>query len=222
MKKILILASCIVFLMAGVADAYFYLETGVAGSRNVTLTDPGNASIGSTAGQFTVDYGPTQATAVSYQAFCVDYAVINWGLSSAPFFMINVPDEVPYHEAAFIFNKYANIAPGLAQVAIWEVIFEGLSGGTTTGTLEDLKTLGKFHLTGYSDAELTIAAGYVLDAITNGQNADLSGFMLLVSSSVTDFYGKEDQDFIVRVPEPMTMILFGLGLVGLAVLTRKE
>jgi hypothetical protein len=150
MKKILILASCIVFLMAGVADAYFYLDTSPAGGRNVTITDPGGTS-DSTAGRFTVNFGPTQATAVSYQAFCVDYATIGWGLSSYDFYMIALPSSTPYKQAAYIFDKYGSSNPALAQAAIWEVIFEGLSSGlgpdATSGRSEDGRCLSPhwFH-----------------------------------------------------------------------------
>jgi hypothetical protein len=88
--------------------------------------------------------------------------------------------------------------------------------------LAGLKTEGVYHLTGFTDAELTLAATFVADAIQNSSTFNTDGYMLLVSNSETNYYGNKDQDFIVRVTEPMTMILFGLGLIGLAGLRRKE
>ena len=108
-----------------------------------------------------------------------------------------------YIGAAWLMNEFgaqadtANEAAGL-QAAIWEAIYG--DGFDLTGTPAVL---------GFQTTYLA-----ALKALPNGPTLP-PGFVLLFNESSQDL-------LISRVPEPMTMLLLGLGLVGLAGLRRKE
>lgn len=223
MKKVLVLATLMVFLMAGAAQAeYLLLENSGADLTSVGIHDP-SGSVSTTAGRFTVDFGPSAGNYSVYQAFCVDYANVGWNTPYNSYFMIDVPNALAYKRAAYIFENFGFINPSAAQLAIWEVVFEGLSGSGPAATAAALTSQGVFYVPGLSGAELTDAIAYVQAAIDNAGGFDTSGYKLLVSPTATGtYYGANEQDWLVKVSEPITMILFGLGLLGVAGLRRKE
>ena len=51
---------------------------------------------------------------------------------------------------------------------------------------------------------------------------DMTGYFVAVSPVEGTYYGQPKQDFIFKTPEPGTLLLMGLGLIGLAGLRRKE
>ena len=141
---------------------------------------------------------------VSVDSYCIDPAPIQ---SGADYFMIDLPSEVYYTEAAWIITMYGfptgNEAASNVQLAIWTLI--------PNMTVTDPNPLP----TAVTDM---VAAAQA--AVGQGWNAT-EGFALLVSPSESDYYSVASQDFIIRTPEPASIILLGLGLFGVGLVGRK-
>jgi len=220
-KKVLVLATCMVFLLAGVAQAeYFkFLSTG---TFDVNITDPGGT--GNTFVKlYDVEFG---SPAANYKAFCVDYASVNPGVAYNNYSMISVPNLEAYKEAAYIFENFASINGAAAQLAVWEVVFEQLSGGMvkTVDGLDTPANRGVFYVnSGISSADIAQANIWANEAYNAGKTFDAASYRLLVSAEEGKaYYGSIYQDVLVRVPEPGVLTLLGLGLVAIGITRRRS
>ena len=133
MKRVLLLVVCMVFLMAGMAQAD-WLELLVPGGTSVTIYDPYSAGLVPTfAGPYTVNFGPSSSDYQSYQAFCVDPAFIDWNTWYDNYTMIPVPNSRRTTRLRILLRITPALLVLTAQplrLAVWEVVFQQLSGGT--------------------------------------------------------------------------------------------
>jgi len=112
-------------------------------------------------------------------------------------------------KVAWLLSNYGTAGQGEAayalQAAIWHVIFEG------TGTTIDLDT----NTTKSTANEVALYDSYLT---TLGNNTgDVSNFLWITPGKDSVQY----QGQVASVPEPMSILLLGLGLVGLAGIRRK-
>jgi hypothetical protein len=87
------------------------------------------------------------------------------------------------------------------QVALWEIAFDG-SDGLRTGNFRFMTPGGV----------RTQAIAYLDPTGWNNPAGEAPGVILRVGN----------QDLVVTVPEPATLALFGLGLIGLAAVVRRR
>jgi hypothetical protein len=193
MKKLLAVILLVMVLpYTGYAAQITVNNAGIG--ANTSWTIYGN-STGGFAGQIDTSLGELYCAELGQNVY--PGGVYNYTVVANP--------TLPYITAMYILAEFgasadtASEAAGL-QAAIWEAIYGAnftLNDGDplTIGTIAYWQAQYLVHVNNYSK---TAPAGYAL--LDLGQN----------------------QDLITRVPEPMTMILLGLGLVGLAGLRRKE
>jgi len=93
------------------------------------------------------------------------------------------------------------------QAAIWDIA-EGATAGAPTAT-------GDFKITP-PKGDANFAANVSMDITNASHHVQNSGFEIL-----TDTSGRE-QEFLVITPEPSTFVLFGAGLIALALFTNRR
>ena len=199
MKKLLSLFAVAMFLfipLAANATPVGVAEVGVnPGTPYTTLPVNGNSYTVYT-GYYLLDVYSASGNLIydNLNSFCVDPAWAPSGISYN-YEMLSLPNEARYNEAAWLFTQVGNnnYTPVDIQRAIWAVM--GMDPSPYDTSLYD-EALRHF-------------------------NFNTSGFVFFKSPGSSTSYGYGQQDYISRVPEPATMLLLGLGLVGLAGIRRK-
>ena len=191
--------------------------TGVKYSRTVTIVFPNLGTQRVKAGEYQMDIVGDPYTG-SYGGFCVEDV---WAPSGTKGYeLLDVSGE-PYLRAAYAASMYFAGAPGYddaaaVQVAIWEIVLETIgSYDVASGNLR--------HFSGFSAAELTD----VQDIVTAAMAANLSSFSAgafkhAIHPRPNPGNGSNYQDYLVKVSEPTTLLLLGVGLISLVGISRRK
>lgn len=158
-----------------------------------------------------------------FAAFCVDIYQSIWGGANGAVSMIPVSSVHGGLQAAWLYEKYAATALknkdtatlGGLQVAIWETVVDDYTKYNLAG--------GNFYVSRLNAAAMTKANTLLADLKTNFNETGLNGmYAIMHSDKLQDqlvklsLPGVGDPAAAAGTPEPATMILMGIGLIGLA------
>ncbi len=218
MKKILYFAAVILFLW--VSSAYAVpisvdVQWGSSSEGNIYFADyPGYTS-------FYTDYSLNTDLYGNVDAFCVEGVASGSGFQ--PYEQISVPTNLA--NAAWVADQYWHnphsvwdISKEFAQLLIWELAIDSSSWtGFNFG-------VGDFRYTGGQASSLF--SFYMTHIYPNIFTAQSTPSISLVYNPTGEYTGDPTayQDFLINhpVPEPTTMLLFGLGVLGITALGRKR
>lgn len=216
-KSIFLAIAPLVFLAPTIALANVTLTLGNMQFANPTTVHIANSSPAVTEYVYSGALSATASdTAQSFEAWCVDIfqnAYFNWSSSD---YVSESASIYPGTDKSNLLLKLATESLGSVnnsltssafQLAVWEIVNE------TSGSysLSD----GTFSASGASDDSIALANNWL---------SKLPGVTTHNSYSISVLHSADYQDFAVftAVPEPGTIALFGLGLLGIATSRRKS
>jgi len=135
-----------------------------------------------------------------FYGFCVDPASAED--TPTPYTLIYVPENL--YGAAWVFENFEVLGESAsdAQIAIWNLSISGLP--PISGSPQSL----------VDGANAALSGGYTPpDSILLAYSPQGPG---------VDYFDVPYQDFLIRVPEPGSLLLLGLGLFGVAALSRLK
>lgn len=214
MKKCMVILAVLIVSLWGaslLANPVLLYEVNVSPAQvvNIEAGSPANYTGGALAGVYNlmIDFDPDDGVD-NFQAFsgyCVDPAFAE--TSATLYDIISIPSDPIYQQVAWIFFTYGTPSdPFLAasvQSAIW-IAVDGISLLEPNGRdlMIYLEAAEAVNINGWT------APDWLSLAVSPAS---------IVGSQLPDY-----QDFIIRTPEPASLLLLGLGLFGAGLVRKKS